>query len=673
MSSDGQNSLSNGKFNDPRKQDGASLISSFFSPAGPLSQAAHYEYRPQQKQMAEEIYSSLEKKQHLVIEAPTGTGKSLAYLVSSLFYCKNFSQRGVISTHTLNLQDQLLHKDIPLLKKMLAKDFSVVLLKGRQNYICPKRLEKVMRHGSDLFPSHETTDILNVYNWSLRTKTGDIEELDPLPSLQLWSQICSEPGLCNCKSCAHNPRCFYQRFREKSSQSDLTIVNHAFYFSLLGRNVDPEFQKEIGTPFGESFVVFDEAHTLEKIASSQLGFSVSKYRLQNLLFRLFNPITHKGLLLFLKNKHLIEKNIIAYEQLRLFFQSIAEIPIQHSVLEQRIINPLPLPNPLPETLDNLVKEISSEIINVQEKEIKEEIENCIEKISLEKRALLDFFEMKIPDHVYWIEITDPPSLNGNVQLLATPLDVGPLLQSLLYEKEISVIMTSATLQVANSFSYFQQHVGLYSRSLSLQSPFDYGKQMKIVIPKNMPDPSQTSPYEQALAYWIERLVRQTGGSALVLFTNRKTLSNMVNVLSQKLTEAGYPLFVQDGKISRHRLLNLFKEARHAVLFGMDSFWQGIDVPGESLRNVIITKLPFSSPDHPQVQAKSEQLEKLGFNPFFHYSLPEAVLKFRQGVGRLIRSKEDRGIIAILDSRILSRSYGKMFLLSIPSAPIETIE
>ncbi|QSR86211.1 DEAD/DEAH box helicase family protein [Candidatus Methylacidiphilum infernorum] len=673
MSREDRNGFLNGQLKNSKKNTFVPGVAAFFSPSGPLAQAAHYEYRPQQEKMAEEIYRSLEKKEHLIIEAPTGTGKSLAYLVPSLLYCKQFSQRGVISTHTLNLQDQLLHKDIPLLKKTFFQDFSAVLLKGRQNYFCPKRLEKVMKHASDLFSHFEINDLMRIYDWSVRTTTGDVEELDPLPPASLWSQICSEPGLCNSRSCSHNPRCFYQKFREKSAQSDLTIVNHAFYFSLLGQSVDPEFQKETGLPFGESFVIFDEAHTLEKVASIQLGFSVSKYRLLNNLARLFNPSTRKGLLLCLKESKLLTKNIEAYEQAQSLFQALGRMLVQNSLSEQRILAPLSLPHPLLDTLERLVKEISSVLINLEDKEIKEEIENCLEKISLERRALLEFVEMKIPEHVYWVELSDPSNPEGNVQLLAAPLEVGHLLQTLLYEKEISVIMTSATLQVASHFSYFQDRVGLYSRTFQLQSPFDYGRQMKIIIPKNMPDPSQSPQYEEALAYWIERLVRYTKGSALVLFTNRKTLLTMTEALGQKLTALNFPFFVQDGKTSRHKLLNLFKEAQHAVLFGMDSFWQGIDVPGESLRNVIITKLPFPAPDHPQVQAKCEKLEQQGKNAFTHYSLPEAVLKFRQGVGRLIRSKEDKGIIAILDSRILSKSYGKVFLNSIPPAPIEIME
>ncbi|MBW6414138.1 DNA helicase [Candidatus Methylacidiphilum fumarolicum] len=671
MSIESRNGFLNGRLENPEAKETSLDPSFYFSPSGPLAQAAHFEYRPQQKQMAEAIYKSLQKRKHLIVEAPTGTGKSLAYLLAALCYCQKNAQRGVISTHTLNLQDQLLHKDIPLLKKIFPKEFSVVLLKGRQNYICPKRLEKVLKHATDLFPSFEMTEIMRIYDWSVRTQTGDIEELHPLPSFNLWSQICSEPGICHPRNCANNPRCFYHLFREQSAHSDLTIVNHALYFSLLGRTTDSQLQKEEGLPFGENFVIFDEAHTIEKIASNQLGFSTSKFRLQNLLFRLFNPITHKGLLLFLKDSNFVPMVHKAYQEVGSLFKSIAENLVKLSIQEHRILEPIPLPNALPETLNTIVEKLSHAVANLPDKEIKEEITNCIEKITLESNAIINFFEMRIPDHVYWIELEEP-NPESNVQLLATPLDVGPLLQSFLYEKEVSVIMTSATLKVANSFSFFQNRVGLFSQTLSLESPFDYGRQMKILIPKDMPDPS-SSFYEAALAFWIERLVKQTAGSALVLFTNRKTLANMVEALSSKFAELGFPLYVQDGKTSRHKLLKLFKEAKHSILFGMDSFWQGIDVPGDSLKNVIITKLPFSSPDHPQVQAKCEKLEKQGLNAFVHYSLPEAVLKFRQGIGRLIRSKEDKGIVAVLDSRILSKSYGKIFLNSIPNTPIEIIE
>jgi ATP-dependent DNA helicase DinG len=643
----------------------------FFSPRGPLSAARHFEFRPQQGQMARAVAEALSEKAVLAVEAGTGTGKSLAYLFPALRCAHNLGQHGVISTHTLNLQAQLFGRDLPLLLRTLSDSFTVVLLKGRRNYFCPRRIDQALRYGGDLFALRETEEISRIARWSFETTTGCWEELDPPPEPRLWSRLCSEPQLCTARSCQDNPRCFYQRLRDQSAEADLTIVNHALFFSLLAGGLGSDPSEDLS--FAKDFVIFDEAHQVETVAARHLGLSLSEGQTRSLLQRLYHPRTGRGLLPLLRAGDSIQKTKEALTVLTSLFDRLRDAVSGSQSREVRILRTDLVPNVLDAPLAELAEAIQDAAAEATDRDLKREIEDHARKTVSLRAAFAAFLDQSLPDHVYWIEAQNGDSPEGT-RLAAVPLSVAPLLERLLYQGERSLVFTSATLTIGGSFHYFQKRLGLHEpRTLVLDSSFDYVRQMKVCVPSGIPDPSETTGYEAALEAWIRYFTTQSRGSAFVLFTNRRTLLSLASRLAPFFEEKGFPLLVQDGIVDRHRLLERFRSSPGAVLFGADSFWQGVDVPGEALSCVILTRLPFGTPDHPLAQARAERLQAAGSDPFLSYFLPEALLKFRQGIGRLIRSREDRGTIAILDSRILTKRYGRSFFGVLPDCPVEILD
>ena len=643
----------------------------FFSPRGPLSAGRHFEFRPQQQLMARAVAQALEEKAVLAVEAGTGTGKSLAYLFPALRCARDLGQRGVVSTHTINLQAQLFGRDLPLLVRTLNDSFTVVLLKGRRNYFCPRRIEQALRYGGDLFAARDTEEIARIAHWSFETKTGCWEELDPPPDPGLWSRLCSEPQLCTARSCQNNPRCFYQRLRDQSAEADLTIVNHALFFSLLAGGLGSDPSEDLS--FAKDFAIFDEAHQVEAVAARHLGLSLSEAQTRSFLYRLYHPRNGRGLLPLLRAGDSIRKIKEVLALLSSLFESLRSSAGGSRSREVRIHRPDFVPNVLDAPLAELAEAIQDVASEATDRDLQREIEDHARKTVALRTAFSAFLDQSLPDHVYWMESQDYGSAEGT-RLEAVPLSVAPLLERLLYPGERSLVFTSATLTVGGKFHYFQKGLGLREpRTLLLDSSFDYARQMKVYIPSRIPEPSESSGYEAALEAWIRHFTTRSRGSAFVLFTNRRTLLGLASRMAPFFEEKGFPLLVQDGMVNRHRLLELFRASPGAVLFGTDSFWQGVDVPGEALSCVILTRLPFGTPEHPLAQARAERLLAAGSDPFLSYFLPEALLKFRQGIGRLIRSREDRGIVAILDSRILTKRYGRSFFGALPDCPVEILD
>ncbi|MGD9896688.1 MAG: ATP-dependent DNA helicase [Candidatus Methylacidiphilaceae bacterium] len=643
----------------------------FFSPSGPLSAARHFEFRPQQQSMARAVAEVLEEKAVLAVEAGTGTGKSLAYLFPALRCARELGERGVISTHTLNLQAQLFRRDLPLLLRTLSDSFSVVLLKGRRNYFCPRRIDQALRYGGDLFALRESEEIARIARWSFETKTGCWEELDPPPEPGLWNRLCSEPQLCTARSCQDNPRCFYQRLRDRSAEADLTIVNHALFFSLLAGGLGSDPSEDLS--FAKDFVIFDEAHQVEAVAARHLGLSLSEGQTRSLLQRLYHPRTGRGLLALLRASDSIRKTKDTLASLAALFESLRAAVSGSKTREVRILRPDFVPNLLDVPLAELAESLLDAASEAADRDLKREIEDHARKTAGLRASFSAFLDQSLSDHVYWIEPQDSGSAEGT-RLAAVPLSVAPLLERLLYQEGRSLVFTSATLTIGGNFHYFQKRLGLREpRTLILDSSFDYARQMKVCVPRRMPDPSESAGYEAALEAWIRHFTAESRGSAFVLFTNRRTLLSLASRLAPFFERKGFPLLVQDGIADRHRLLERFRASPGAVLFGADSFWQGVDVPGEALSCVILTRLPFGTPDHPLAQARAEQLQAAGNDPFLSYFLPEALLKFRQGIGRLIRSREDRGTVVILDSRILTKRYGRSFFDVLPDCPVEILD
>ncbi|GAC1446685.1 MAG: ATP-dependent DNA helicase [Pyrinomonadaceae bacterium] len=634
-----------------------------------------YEYRHGQVQMAAAVLRAFEERRHLVVEAGTGTGKTLAYLVPAIAAAAGRGARVVISTGTKNLQEQLMEKDVPFLQRVLPKKFSAAYMKGRSNYVCLNRLKRA--EDSPVLDGYDEIDFFDeVKQWSRESATGDRAELTELPEyLSFWRHIDARTETCLGQKCKEYDACYITRMRQRAQDADIVIVNHHLFFADLALR---------GGEYGQVLpdygaVIFDEAHQIEDIAAEYFGAQVSSYQLEDLLRDLSAlPVTDVD-----ANRELTktaarvakfaENFWMGFQSGRDAERSEGRTPILPGTFARKGKNGEIEPTNLGQnylSLSGALQRMETTLDALKEQP--PEVENLLRRIR-EVRFQLEFIVAgDDKSFVYWLE-----RRGRGMFLRASPIDVSGLLQDKLFEKVETVVLTSATLTSAGNFRYLRSRLGLAKTDdvnsnalaektdeLIAPSSYDYTKQAVLYLPPQMPDPRDAKFIERA-AEEVIKILRVTNGRAFVLSTSNAGM----NALYERVSRAVDFPCLRQGEASKSGLLEKFRHTPHAVLFATSSFWQGVDVRGEQLSCVIIDKLPFAVPSDPVVAARQRFIDNQGGSSFYEYSVPQAIISLKQGLGRLIRSATDRGVLSILDPRIRTQGYGKMFLNSLPKCRV----
>ena len=635
-------------------------------------QLTGYEFRPQQLEMAEAVASALSSDEHLVVEAGTGVGKSFAYLLPAIDLALDTHEPVVISTNTINLQEQLIYKDIPFLQQVLPQPFTAALAKGRGNYLSRRRLDSLLTYERALFDTKaEVEDLARIVEWVNVTEDGSKADLEPQPMFEIWNKVASDTDNCLRQRCPTYETCFYFKARAEVNEADLIIVNHHLLFAdwaLRKANpyaaILPEYR----------YLILDEAHHLEATATEHTSVEFSNTRVKRFLDSLCNPQGKAGLFIRFQSTGSIRLVEDARDEANQQFALIMSWLERQGVRDRghgvtQTVNQADfVRNVLDDPLGELQNRLKSLKDTATTDDNQQEIDAHLRRCGELRNDLDLMLSHTLPDYVYWIN-TSTRGRFDRILLHATPINVSEELNTHLFEKLDSIIMTSATLATNQNFDYFRGRVGLpHCRELLVGSPFNYQEQVEIHIPSRMPDPRDRR-FTQAAATQILNYLKLTHGKAFVLFTSYRMMNEVYDQIQPYLEQLGIDVLKQGDGLSRSAMLTEFRENINSVLFGTSSFWEGVDVRGEALSSVIITKLPFEVPTHPVIEARVKQIEERGGNPFMEFSLPEAIIRFKQGFGRLIRTKTDTGIFVALDSRIKTKFYGRQFLNSLPACKI----
>jgi len=698
----------------------AAEIEALLAPGGPISKnLPGYEDRPQQIEMIDSVVTAFNEGKIAAIEAGTGTGKTMAYLLPSIYWAVRNKQRIVVSTNTINLQEQLIKKDIPFLRKALSLQFSAVLVKGRSNYVCLRKVDDVESEFDFQGDEEDGDELKSLLGWARSSKDGSKADLAVIPRFDVWEKIAAESDTCTHSRCKYFRECFVNKARRHASKAHIIVVNHHLLFADLAiRRQTGSFQDAVVLPPYQK-IIFDEAHHIENVATNYFGSQVARGGIVRSLTRLHRrqKAMEKGHLHTLRFRVLrrrrelpddlsadIVNKIITQlapgvEQLveqthsvmDMLFEQIksrnngkldseVKIRLLPHVIDELFHGP-GLTAPFRDFIQTL-KLFSTdlnELVSLVQK-CKQHTEDDWESLTIEVQAqaerlaavadaLHQILFVQDDENIRWIEAR--PGWRGRniVRFQMSPLDIRDMMNEAVYDAFDTVTMTSATLTVENSFDFLADRIGLNAVSserrtgLVLPAPFDYKRQVLLAVPQDMPDPRHPT-FAQELGKAVFKALTISEGRAFVLFTSYGLLNMVYRQLQESLDMVGIPVLKQ-GEENRHELLKRFKRHTNSVLFGTDSFWEGVDVEGEALENVIITKLPFKVPSEPIIEARYEAIERAGGNPFIEFAVPLAVLKFKQGFGRLIRRKTDRGSVIIFDNRVIQKSYGKRFLNSLP--------
>ena len=661
----------------PSPSRAAELAARIFSGGGWLQERLGLEHRPGQERMANAVAAAFRDDEALLFEAGTGIGKSLAYLVPGIIHATDCGRQLIVSTHTISLQEQIERMDLPLCRRLFGSEpglaryagFTSTVLVGKSNYLCTSRLSHALAERASLFDDAGYAELQRIADWADATPTGLRHDLQPAPSPDVWESVNADSSSCSRRNCDCE-RCFYQRARARVRSAQVIVVNHALLFSLIsagGARAEGAGPGASGVLFPGDFVVLDEAHTVQEVAEENFGLALGSLGVERTLKHLFNPRTRRGIMKKRADPEFRQRVADALDASEQFFGSVAsrllaERPVAR-VREEGAADPV-----LGEPLAALERSVAKAADSLEDGRERDELLEQKSRLRAIRGGIDEWLSLANKGHVYWAE------RGGRRQTIVTlrsaPVDVAPELERCLFGAGVSVVCTSATLAVAGEIAPFAASVGAGAARTGIAgSPFDFERNMRVYVAADIPFPSlqDSRTSIEALADYVGFCCGRVRGGSLVLFTSYADMRAVAAIVGPVLAPLGRPFLMQGGDISRTELAQRMRDAGNAVLFGTDSFWTGVDIPGDALSQVVLARLPFSPPSHPISEAKSELIRDREGDPFSELTLPEALIKFRQGAGRLIRTTTDRGLITVLDSRVLAKSYGRLFMESLPQA------